>query len=219
MRVWVLHVTWRCERRVALGYEVYWQIHCPSPWRRMYNAHPWMKSVPLGVRWGCIRVSGLEVWVTLDGGFITNTLEISYQRDTQIHHYFLCLTKEQRHMHMNVCPCTQAHGSWRNIIEHPHTHEHRYKSTGCIRQLAEHCVPTRRTISIYSHVCPGNSAWNVADCYCISLLQVEWVQAIRLPVCMCECLSLFLSLTLFSLFFSLSFSVQWEKTWSLSPPR
>ncbi len=202
MWVQVLHVTWRCERRVALGYEVYWQIHCPFPWRWMYNAQPWMKSVPLGVSWGCIRVSGLEVWVTLD---------VSYQRDTQIHHYFLCLTKQQRH---NVCPYTQAHGSWRNIIEHPYTHEHRYKSTGYILELAEHCVPTSHTISVYSHVCPGNSAWNVADCYCIFLLQVEWVQAIWLP--MYVCVSLILS---FSLFLSLSFSVQWEKTWSLSLPR
>lgn len=36
---------------------------------------------------------------------------------------------------------------------------------------------------VYFHVCPGNPAWNVAGCYCISLLQVEWVQAIQLPVC------------------------------------
>lgn len=62
-----------------------------------------------------------------------------------------------------------------------HTHTHRKISWLCSTARRVPC--TNEAHYAYFHVCPGNPAWNVADCYCISLLQVEWVQAIQLPVC------------------------------------
>lgn len=85
--------------------------------------------------------------------------------------YFLRLTKNTGAcMYTNVCPYTDVRGSCSHINEHfeTGTDTKRYQSTGCTRQLSEQCVHARLTISIYSHICPGNLAWNIADRYCIS---------------------------------------------------
>lgn len=119
--------------------------------------------------WGCIRVSGVVDWVAL-GARIHHQHTRSQIQVAHTNSELILLFNEWLEAHANECMSVCM-------------------SALLMEERTEHWVPARLTISIYLHVCPGNPAWNVADCHCISLLQVKWVQATQLPMYVCVSLS------------------------------